>query len=185
MPHGQLRARGVRRPDVEVLATVAGRGVHEAGAGVVGDMVAVEQRHGEIVALAAAQRVSSNDASQSSRSQLGTNCSNAVDLRLPALRRLQASRAEHKKIARLRPIVLRALCSPRRVRTSILRRRSDRAIAGNRPRRRRPDDDRRAHCKILNFVCGAAVHSAMGQGLDATRVHRGERPETSPTPCRW
>ena len=40
----------VRRPDVEVLAAVAGRGVHEAGAGVVGDVIAVKQRHVEIVA---------------------------------------------------------------------------------------------------------------------------------------
>ena len=40
----------IRRPDVEVLAAVAGRGVHEAGAGVVGDVIAGEQRHGELVA---------------------------------------------------------------------------------------------------------------------------------------
>ena len=40
----------IRRPDVEVLAAVARRGVDEAGAGVVGDMIAVEQRHGEVVA---------------------------------------------------------------------------------------------------------------------------------------
>ena len=42
----------IRHPDVEVLAAVAGRGVHEAGAGVVGDVVAGQQRHGEFVAAA-------------------------------------------------------------------------------------------------------------------------------------
>ena len=40
---GELRR--VRGPDLEVLAAVAGRGVHEAGAGVVGDVIAGEQRH--------------------------------------------------------------------------------------------------------------------------------------------
>ena len=36
----RIQLARVRRPDVEVLAAVAGRGVHEAGAGVVGDVVA-------------------------------------------------------------------------------------------------------------------------------------------------
>ena len=36
------RAR-IRGPDIEVFAAVAGRGVHEAGAGVVGDVIAFEQ----------------------------------------------------------------------------------------------------------------------------------------------
>ena len=44
----------IRHPDVEVLAAVAGRGVHEAGAGVVGDVVAGQQRHREFVAAAEA-----------------------------------------------------------------------------------------------------------------------------------
>ena len=30
----------IRRPDLEILAAMAGRGVHEAGAGVVGDVIA-------------------------------------------------------------------------------------------------------------------------------------------------
>ena len=42
----------VFHPDVEVLAAVAGRGVHEAGAGVVGDVLAGEQGHLEFVAHA-------------------------------------------------------------------------------------------------------------------------------------
>ena len=39
-----------RHPDIEVLAAVAGRGMDEAGAGVVGDMVAGEEGNVEIVA---------------------------------------------------------------------------------------------------------------------------------------
>ena len=46
----RLQRRRVGGPDVEVLAAVTGRGVDETGAGVVGDVVAGEQRHGEIVA---------------------------------------------------------------------------------------------------------------------------------------
>ena len=32
-------------PDLEVLRAMAGRGVHEARAGILGDMLAGEQRH--------------------------------------------------------------------------------------------------------------------------------------------
>ncbi len=42
------RAR-IRHPDIEVLAAVAGCGVDEAGAGVVGDVIAFEQRHAKFV----------------------------------------------------------------------------------------------------------------------------------------
>jgi hypothetical protein len=34
-------------PGLEVLAAMAGRGVHEAGTGIVGDMIASDQRHGK------------------------------------------------------------------------------------------------------------------------------------------
>ena len=45
-------------PDLEVVEAVARRGVDEAGAGVVGDVLAVEQRHVELIAAAeAAQRM--------------------------------------------------------------------------------------------------------------------------------
>ena len=47
----------VLHPDVEVLAAVARRGVHEARAGAVVHMLAFEQRHGEVVAAASLQRV--------------------------------------------------------------------------------------------------------------------------------
>ncbi len=41
----------IGHPDVEVLAAMAGRGVDEAGAGLVGDMVAVEEGDIEVVAI--------------------------------------------------------------------------------------------------------------------------------------
>ena len=44
---GELRR--IRHPDIKVLAAMSGRGVHEAGAGIVGDMIAGKKRHLEIV----------------------------------------------------------------------------------------------------------------------------------------
>ena len=35
----------IRRPDIEILAAVAGRGVDEAGAGIVGDVIAGQKRN--------------------------------------------------------------------------------------------------------------------------------------------
>jgi hypothetical protein len=46
-------------PDLEVVRAVAGRGVHETGTGVVGDVVAGQQGHGEaITRIQRRQRVS-------------------------------------------------------------------------------------------------------------------------------
>ncbi len=42
----------VGHPDLEVVAAVAGRGVHEAGAVLVGDVIAVEEGDVEVVAVA-------------------------------------------------------------------------------------------------------------------------------------
>ena len=42
----------VRHPDVKILAAVARRGVDEAGTGIVGNVVAGQQRHGEFVVAA-------------------------------------------------------------------------------------------------------------------------------------
>ena len=42
--------RGICHPDVEVVAAMAGSGMHKAGAGVVGDVVAVEEGDIERVA---------------------------------------------------------------------------------------------------------------------------------------
>ena len=52
----RFEVAGAVHPDVEVLAAMAGGGVHEACTGIVGHVVAVEQRHVEVVSLAA-QRV--------------------------------------------------------------------------------------------------------------------------------
>ena len=43
------KLRRVRGPDVEVFAAVAWRGVHEAGAGVIGDMIAGENGTRKII----------------------------------------------------------------------------------------------------------------------------------------
>ena len=61
----RLQLRRVLHPDVEVLAAVAGRGVHEAGAVLVGDVVAGEQRHLEIVAHARASGCAQSRARES------------------------------------------------------------------------------------------------------------------------
>ena len=69
----------VGHPDVEVVAAVAGRGVHEARAVLVGDVVAVEEGDVEVVARHAAQRMRA-DASRKSRLVTSAERSNALDL---------------------------------------------------------------------------------------------------------
>ena len=49
----RLQFARIRGPDIEVLAAVAGRGVDKTGAGVVGDVIAFEQRDAEFVTAAA------------------------------------------------------------------------------------------------------------------------------------
>ena len=46
----------IRGPDLEVLAAMSGRGVDEAGAGVVGDVIAFEQRHAKFVTAGKARQ---------------------------------------------------------------------------------------------------------------------------------
>ncbi len=50
-----------RHPQLEVLAAVAGRGVDEAGAGVVGDVIAGEQRDIEVIAAEACERMRASE----------------------------------------------------------------------------------------------------------------------------
>jgi hypothetical protein len=60
---------GIRGPDIEVLAAVAGRGVHEAGAGVVSDVIAGEQRDVKVVvARKTLERMFANEERQIVRS---------------------------------------------------------------------------------------------------------------------
>ena len=58
----------VRGPDVEVLAAVAGRGVHEAGAGVGGDVGGGEQRDIEVVTHRAKRMRANNSFGKDARS---------------------------------------------------------------------------------------------------------------------
>ncbi len=51
MPQGFELAE-IGFPDIEVVRAMAGCGMHEAGAGIIGDMIAGKQRHGEIITLA-------------------------------------------------------------------------------------------------------------------------------------
>ncbi len=60
---GELRR--VRGPDIEVVATVTRCGVHEAGASVVGDVIAGEQWYGKIVTARLLERMKANDRRQS------------------------------------------------------------------------------------------------------------------------
>ncbi len=97
----------IRHPDVEVLAAVAGRGVHEAGAGVVGDVVAGEQRHGEFIAAAdALQRMGAFDRVE----RVGRQVAHLLvgrDARL--LEHAFGQRiGQDQQIAVLRPVVCRA-----------------------------------------------------------------------------
>src|SRR5262245_24685490 len=60
---GELAA--MRHPDIEVVAAMPRRGMNETGAGVVGDMIAVKQRHAEAVTLdLAAQRMRTHELCQ-------------------------------------------------------------------------------------------------------------------------
>ena len=96
----------MRHPDVEVVAAMARRGVDEARAGIVGDVLAVEKRHVEVVADEAcrqrmrAVRFASRSASR--RRDL-LMVSTLAALNTPS------ARASARMIGRtdLRPIVLR------------------------------------------------------------------------------
>ena len=99
------RAR-IRRPDVEVLAPVPRRGVHEAGAGVVGDVIAIEQRDDELIALAA-KRMMQRHAGQHRRRHVrdlvvGHNLGLLENLAREILR-------QDVQIAEFRPVVRRRI----------------------------------------------------------------------------
>ncbi len=137
---GRLELRLVRHPDVEVLAAVTGRGVDEAGAGVVGDVLAVEQRHRKVVA-AAFKGMVADECSEEACGKIG-------DLLVARHARLLEYLAgkvlrQDEKVAELRPVVRRGVGDPIE-RVGDLAGEADGAVAGQRPRRRRPDDDRGA-----------------------------------------
>ncbi len=123
--------------DFEVLGAVAGRGVDETRAGVGRDVRAGEQRHVEIVATPAQ----------------GVGERQGFERRCRQTRQAppagHARRGEHvlrqavgkdQPVADLGPVVVGRLRDLVEAVIDVLRE-GDGAVAGNRPRRRRPDDD--------------------------------------------
>ena len=140
MPRAARRAR-VRRPELEVLAPVTRRGVDEAGSGVFGDVVAGEERN-----VKAYRRA--NPCSGCRRSQhsgwIAFNRAEAfkcVDLGVPEKRSRRPTVGENIPSRRPPPNCPRRRSHPVAA-VGDASGNSDRAIAGDRPRRRSPDDDR-------------------------------------------
>ena len=136
----RLQLARIRHPDIEVLAAVAGRGVHEARAGVVGDVIAGQERDHELVSVAgeALQRMGALDRIQ----RVGRDVTHLLESRdARLLEHAFGERVgEDQKIPHLGPII------GRRVRDLVeavgdLRRERDGAVAGQRPRRSGPDHD--------------------------------------------
>ena len=124
-----------RHPDVKVLAAMARRGVHKSGARVVGDMVAVKQRHPERIAQVL-ERMIAGEAGKFA----GRNIAQLFkSLDLGGLQNLfRKLVGEDQFVAGLRPSAFRrgdytvmAVGDPVRI--------GDGAVAGKRPGRRRPD----------------------------------------------
>ena len=131
----------IRCPDVEVFAAVAGRGVHEARAGIVGDVVAGEQRDREFISTAETlQRMGAFDRIE----RVGRQIAHLLvgrDARL--LEHAFGKRiGEDQQIAVLRPIVGGCVGDLKQA-VGDLRRKADGAVAGQRPGRRGPDHDGR------------------------------------------
>ena len=87
-------------PDLEVLAAMAGRRVHEAGAGVVGDVVAVEQGDVEVVAPGRAR----GWAAVSDRKRLRRNIARGARRRSPSPASSRSRRAHRRGSAGRRPL---------------------------------------------------------------------------------
>ena len=134
-----LQLGAARHPDVVVVGAVAGRGVHEAGAGVVGDVIAVEQGHVEVVAerrAADARRLAPPELS-------AVNVAHASRMLRPSQPSSRLARACRRGRS-LSPTLaqLPSGAAVDLVKAVVdLRRERDGAVAGDRPRRRRPDDD--------------------------------------------
>ena len=130
----RLQMARVRCPDVEVVRAMAGRGMHEARAGILGHMLAFEQRHFEIVA-ARMQRMRRDEARRvdvfNERPFLHTRGLEEIVREL--LRQYEA-------LAGLGPIVRGRFRHLVKAVLDLVRER-DGAVAGDRPRRRGPDDD--------------------------------------------
>ena len=131
-----LQFASVCSPDFEVVAAMSGRSMHKAGSVFVGYMIAGKQRHRKIITALAFQRMITSHAGEHARVD-GAHLFKSVDARLLE-NGFSKFVGENEEIARLHPVV------GRRVNNLIktignLRRKTDRAIAGQCPRRRRPD----------------------------------------------
>ncbi len=139
----------IGHPDLEVVAAMAGRGVHEAGAVLVRDVVAVEQGDVEVIAPPA-QRMR---AGQSDR--IDVTC----QLECVHLRRLHDGfgklLGQNEPVTRLGPISFGRL---RHLVQTVVDpvRKADRAVARKCPRRRGPDDNRRSfeHRRLCSHRLG-------------------------------
>ncbi len=141
--HGIDAARselcGIASPDLEVLAAVAWRGMDEACAGIIGDVIAGEQRHGKIITVVdTVQGMAGAQLCQVFRGNIAQPLIFGDAGLLQHIGRQLVG--EHQAIARLGPVVRR------RVRHFVesvgdLRREADRAVARERPWSRRPNDD--------------------------------------------
>ena len=175
------RAAQIRRrvhPGVEILAAVAGRGVHETGAGVVGDVVAGEHRHGELVAAAktvewmrkrkCCPSSSADDIAKTTHRDFGLACATPRRQRVGEDQLLAWLRAE---IILGRGNLVEAVVDARRI--------VDRAVAGDGPWRGRPDnDDRQPSCRCVE------ASQSNRPASPPIGVTRRSRPETSPRSCR-
>ena len=131
------------RPDFEILPAVARRGVDEAGAGIVGDMVAGQQGHIEPVPAEAgvAQRMGADRRFEIVRAD-GPQLLVAFDAR--GAQNVAGQRVgQDQPVAGLRPVavgrrshLVQAIGEAAGI--------ADRPVAGDRPGRRRPDDNRSA-----------------------------------------
>ena len=130
----------IRRPHVEILAPVAGRRVHETRAGVLGDVIPGKQRHGKrVVAANTLERMFADKRCQI----VGADCSYPLersDARLPKHihRKLVG---QDQKVPWLRPVFSRRIDNFIKAIFDLWRV-TDRAIARDRPRRCRPNNDR-------------------------------------------
>ena len=133
----RLQVAGRSRPQVEVFATMARRRVDEAGARLVGDVVAVQQ--GNLVAVVR-QRPGEGMGADARRQHRSRHVAEALKAVHP--RRLEQAFGEavgqHVAPAHLGPVVVRRLSHLVKP-VGHAGRESDRPIGGNRPGRRRPD----------------------------------------------
>ena len=118
---------------------MAGRGVHEAGAGVVGDMVA--GKHGDVEFVAAAETFERMGKHKTSK-LFGADVAESIQRHLGLGRGIfwPSAVGEDQLLARLRTKRVFGSCDFVEA-VADTRRVADRSVTGDRPRGRRPDDD--------------------------------------------